>query len=165
METVEVMLAPESFLQVAARAMRGWKKRRIKRALKQIKRNIKGAEGVQFEMEEACIRRPVAEASTNEAPPVTLAEIDQEYSGDVAGLIEHILECGHVRGKDKLRELLRYLRKSDREPAADVIQATMGQFNGDVNESCRIDEFLKLLDKAPARPPASDPTEPPLRCD
>lgn len=134
----------KAFLETAEALMFGWKPKRIKRALKQIKRNVGDANGVKFFIDHV---GEIAAAVSSEGEKLST----EEYTGDIAALIDVLLEEGTLKKEDKVSTLIKRLRKSGRDAAADLIVMTVGKFNGDVNDSCKLGAFLGMLDKDPSR--------------
>lgn len=153
---MQVLIQDESFVEIVRRALHGWKRKRIKRAMKQIRRNIRNAEGVSFELPDDCVvdPRPLSEAAADEDPPPSTLP-PGEYTGDIAGLIDDMIEDGRLNADHTVSKLMKKLRNDGRNAAADIVQMALNRFNGDVNESVKVRAFQRLLDR-PRNPGSSD---------
>jgi hypothetical protein len=156
-------LTQSGVLGLVAGALRGWKPKRMKRALKQAKRNFKDGKCFVFDDVADSVQITNEESDEISLHPETVVHENAvevlpagDYTGDIAGLIDRMIADGELKDTDKLSHLLKHLRKCGRQAAADVVQMTIGRFNGDVNESCSLKAFVGMLDKSPpARRPGN----------
>jgi hypothetical protein len=109
-------LTQSGVLGLVAGALRGWKPKRMKRALKQAKRNFKDGKCFVFDDVADSVQITNEESDEISLHPETVVHENAvevlpagDYTGDIAGLIDRMIADGELKDTDKLSHLLKTL--------------------------------------------------------
>lgn len=157
MAVLRVLMDVESMTEIIANALHGWKKKRIRKAIEIMRRNWESAQAVQYHLPEECIVGPVSDAELVEVHGEDGGQVngedvevvDDDYNGDLRHLINGLIRLDVVDADDKVKDVLKYLKKNKREEAHDTFVSIISKMKPEVTGSCKLSALLEMLDPAP----------------